>query len=401
MKAHPDINDTLRAEGSDAVRARHDGARRFTGNGHDIAVDGELIFKCVADVDPQPIDWLWQNRLALGKLTLLAGEPGVGKSQIVLNVAAHISTGEAWPDRKAATCGNIIILSAEDAADDTVRPRLEAAGADLKRIHILEAAFDGNGKRRTFNLQSDLTRLGDKIAALGEVRLVIIDPVTSYMGKIDSHRTTDVRAALEPLADFARRFNVAVLAVSHPPKNAPINALHAITGSLAFVAAARLVFIAIDEPEDDGRQLVLSVKNNLGPLAAGLGYRRVQRFVNKDIVASYIVWDDVPVTITANEALAATAENAKNGSAIGKAVEFLRDELADGAMLVTDVKEHAEARGIAARTLDRARQRLGVESVKHGFQGKWMWRLHAKADASKYKDCDIVSRQSGDIHNGS
>jgi hypothetical protein len=151
------------------------------------------------------------------------------------------------------------------------------------------------------------------------------------MGKIDSHRTTDVRAALEPLADFATQYHVAVLAVSHPPKNAPTNALHAVTGSLAFVAAARLVFIAIDEPDSDGRRLVLSVKNSLGKLATGLGYRCAQRSVSKDIVASYIVWDNLPVTMNANQALAATAENAKHGGgATHTATEFLRDVLEGG-----------------------------------------------------------------------
>jgi hypothetical protein len=376
MKASPDLNDSHCADGIDAVRARSDKARVL--DGHDTAPTSTttgLVFKCLSDIAPQAIKWLWKGRLALGKLTILAGEPGVGKSQIGLSSTSHISTGERWADGDEPMQGSVIILSAEDAAADTVRPRLEAAGADLSRIHILEAAYDTDGKRRTFNLQSDLAALGDKIAALGDVRLVIIDPVTSYMGKIDSHRTSDVRAVLEPLANLAERFNVSVLAISHPPKNAPAKALHAVTGSLGFVAAARIVLIAIEEPDGDGRQLLLPAKNNLGPLPVGLGYRRVQRCVTNGIIASYVEWDTRPVTMTANEVLAATADNARNGGATSQAVDFLREQLADGAKLATKMKDEADARGIAERTLKRARQALHVDAFKEGFQGPWMWRL--------------------------
>jgi putative DNA primase/helicase len=156
--------------------------------------------------------------------------------------------------------------------EDTLCPRLEAAGADLERVRALKAVI-AEDKQRTFSLQADLTALGEKVRAIGDVSLVIIDPITSYMGKIDSHQTTDVRGVLVPLAAFAEKFNVAVLAITHPPKASQVKALHAITGSLAFVAAARLVFIAVEEPEtSSGRRLLLAVKNNLGPPAAGLGF---------------------------------------------------------------------------------------------------------------------------------
>lgn len=390
MKIHADINDTLHRDGSDAVRDRHDRAKPFNGSGTTTAVappgidtgsgrgvepaaEG-LIFKRMSDVEPQPVQWLWPNRLALCKQTLLAGEPGVGKSQIALDVAARVSTGAAWPDGAIGECGSVVILSAEDAADDTIRPRLEGANADLSRIHVLAATMD-NGRHRTFNLQTDLEHLGEEVTALGDVRLVIIDPVTSYMGKIDSHRTTDVRAVLEPLGEFASRHNVAVLVISHPPKNASPNALHFVTGSLAFVAAARLVFIAIDDPETEGRQLLLAVKNNLGAKADGLGYRREQRCISKGIVASYIIWDDKPVSMSANEALCETAERGKDGGAVGNAANFLRETLGSGPKPANDVKKHAEANGIALKTLERARKKLNVDSDKDGFQGQWIWRL--------------------------
>src|SRR5262249_36527587 len=122
---------------------------------------------------------------------------------------------------------------------------------------------------------------------VGDVALVVIDPITSYMGsKIDSHRVTDVRAVLEPLAAWAEEHKVAVLGITHPPKNAPAKAIHALVGSIAYVAAARVVFLAIEEPGSE-RRLLLAVKNNLAPPAPGLGYALVQTIVSKGIVRGF------------------------------------------------------------------------------------------------------------------
>jgi hypothetical protein len=259
-----------------------------------------------------------------------------------------------------------------------VRPRLEAAGANLNRIHAVEAVIGKDGARRTFSLQDDLDRLGKMIAALGDVSLVIIDPITAYMGdKVDTHRTSAVRSVLAAVADFAESNGVAVLAISHPPKAAQVKALHAITGSLAFVAAARLVFIVIEETETD-RRLLLSVKNNLGAPAAGLGFRLVQRIVTNDIVGSYVNFDSAPVVVTANEALANAAESAKGAGAMREAREFLCEALADGPKSAADMKVQAEALGIAERTLKRARKSLGIVATKGGFDGGWMWSLPGK-----------------------
>src|SRR5262249_19830197 len=159
------------------------------------------------------------------------------------------------------------------------------------------------------------------------VALVDIDPITSYMGKIDGHQTVDVRTVLEPLAAFAERHDSAVLAISHPPKASQSKALHAVTGSLAFVAAARMVFIAAREPQSE-RRLLLPVKNNLGKPAPGLGFTLAQRFVSNDILASHVLYDSAPVTTTADEAVAAS--NYEGPSALNEATEFLREELANG-----------------------------------------------------------------------
>ena len=213
---------------------------------------------CVADVTPEPVDWLWRDRLALGKLTLLGGDPDMGKSQIAVNAAARITTGSYWPNGARANIGSALFICSEDDTADTIRPRSEAAGADIEKVYAYRPIVDG--KRKTFSLQEDLDRLALEINSIGDVKLVVLDAITSYMGgKIDSHRTTDVRSVLEPVGDFAKEHRVAILGITHPPKAAQAKAMHAFTGSLAFVAAARLAFYVTEEAETN-RRLLLSVK---------------------------------------------------------------------------------------------------------------------------------------------
>jgi putative DNA primase/helicase len=335
-----------------------------------------LQFARMDEVEATQVEWLWPNRLARGKLTLVAGDPGIGKSQISCDVAARISTAASWPDGGHAPVGSVVILSAEDAPNDTLRPRLEASGAALDRVHTLKATII-DGKPVTFSLQAHLEMLGNKVAELRDVALIIIDPITSYMGKIDGHQTIDVRTVLEPVAGFAEKRDVAILAITHPPKATQSRALYAVTGSLAFVAASRLVFIATKEPQTE-RRLLLAVKNNLGPLAAGLGFSLAQCFVSNEILTSHVAWDNAPVTTTADEAIAA----ANNGGpvAMDEAVDFLREELANGPRTVQDIKKAAAGAGMAWRTIGRAKAALSVKSSKQGLENGWVWDLPKDAN---------------------
>jgi Bifunctional DNA primase/polymerase, N-terminal/AAA domain len=370
------------AKGFAEPRGPQDGQQQRT-NQHQQGARGgpasAFITVNLADVTPQPVSWLWSGRLAVGKVTIIAGDPGLGKSQASIDIAARLSCAAMWPDGGRAPCGRTLLLSAEDSLDDTVRPRAEAAGADLARITALTATVEQGGKRRTFNLQADLDRLAVFMRTLPDVICIVVDPITAYMGMIDSHRTTDVRAVLAPLADFAAAHHVAVLAISHPPKAAPAKAMHAVTGSLAFVAFARMVFIAVEEPDSD-RRLLLPVKNNLGALAPGLGFRLAQRTTSGAIVASHVEWDSAPVHMTAGEALAAADDAAKDAGALHEAKAFLVTELADGARLVAELQALAEKLGISQRTLERAKKLLGIRSERHGglaHSGGWEWSLPA------------------------
>jgi KaiC/GvpD/RAD55 family RecA-like ATPase len=341
-----------------------------------------LISRCAADIVPKQIDFLWPGRIAKGKHTAIAGEPGDGKSQLSVFVAATISTGGQWPcDEGRAPVGNVIILNAEDGADDTVVPRLIAAGADRKRVHIVSAVRQEDGKgRRAFNLQADLALLEKKIAEIGDVALVIIDPISSYMGKTDSHKNAEVRGALEPLSEMAERIKVAILSIKHLSKTGTGHnrkALHRFIGSIAFVGAPRAAFAVIEDADNEGRMLLLHAKNNMAGKPQGLAYRMVQRIVGKEgegIVASYNAFDSTPVTVSADEALQAS-DGGGDRAAVSEAEEFLRDKLSAGPVPAKEAEEEARALMIMPRTLRRARKKLGVISEKAGLKEGWTWRL--------------------------
>jgi putative DNA primase/helicase len=334
----------------------------------------EFTLVSIADVDPKAVDWTWPGYLAKGKLTLLGGDPDLGKSLVCIDAAATLSKGRNWPGGSRAKTGATLFICSEDGIADTIRPRAEAAEADLNLLKVFKSTLIKDGKSRSFNLGEDLGILGKAIESVENVSLVVVDAITSYMGKIDSHRTTDVRAVLEPIAEFAEHHGVSILGVTHPPKAASGNALRAFTGSFAFVAAPRVAFFVTSEPETD-RRLLLPVKNNIGPKARGQGYFIRTKYVTNNIEAPCILWDDAPVDVNADQAIAAASSAIKDGGALNDAKEFLRDLLANGPVDAKEGEEAGRANGISVRTLDRARKDLGVKSDKTGYQGRWQWTL--------------------------
>lgn len=346
----------------------------------------KLVVRCMADVEPEKIEWLWPGRIAIGKQTLIGGEPGLGKSQITTALAATVTNGGTWPCGEGkAPLGNVIILSAEDDAGDTIRPRLDAAGADVTRVHQI-SAVQGNGKgRRTFNLQADLALLEDEIKSIGDVRLVIIDPVSSYLGKTDSHKNAEVRGTLEPLGDMASRLRVAVISVTHFSKGAGQSAVNSFIGSIAFIAAARAAFIVTRDPDNDdpARRLFVQAKNNLAIDSGGLACRVEQRIVGQDIVASAIIWESERISRTADEILAASRGNSERPER-SEAEDFLRDVLSGGPQLATEIKSQATAACLAWRTVNRAKHDLGVTATAKADPSpepgkpprvQWWWSL--------------------------
>ena len=335
------------------------------------AATSHLAHRCVADVAAVPIRWLWPGRIARGKVTLIAGHPGLGKSQLTLNLAAVVSTGGRWPvDGVRAELGSVVILSAEDDVADTIRPRLEAAGANVGRCHVVDAVRDVDGAgdihSRAFNLAADVARLEVLLAELGDVALVVIDPLTAYLGDADSHKNAEVRGLLAPLGEMAARCGVAVVCVSHLNKGGSSEALLRVSGSLGFVAAARAAFIVTRDTNNLARRLFLPLKNNLSSDETGLAFTVAPHRLANGIETSWILWESEPVTVTADEAMVpfeATADRTE----IADASEWLRDLLATGPVEAREVLRLAGQQGFNARMAQRARQRIGATTRREGF----------------------------------
>ena len=351
----------------------------------------QLVMRCMADVEPEKIEWLWPGRIAIGKQTLIGGEPGLGKSQITAALASAVTTGGEWPCAEGrAPIGSVLILSAEDGAGDTIRPRLDAAGAAVENVHLITAVRQGDGKgNRTFSLQADLMLLERAIERIGNVRLVIIDPVSSYLGKTDSHKNADVRGTLEPLGDMASRLRVAVVSITHFSKGAGQSAVNSFIGSIAFVAAARAAFIVTPDPDNPSRRLFVQAKNNLAGDCGGLAYRIEQHLVgnNKDIVASAVTWEGDRISWTADQVLTANRDGDEKPER-SEAEEFLREILSAGPRPSTEIEAEAKGAGVAWRTVRRAQKNLGIKPFRKaeagdglGKSGRWYWALPGGDDA--------------------
>lgn len=342
-----------------------------------------VSYRRASEIDMRPVSWLWPARIARGKVSLIAGMPGLGKSQITASMAAIVTTGVRWPvDRTPAPCGNVIILSAEDDADDTITPRLVAAGADLERAYVIDnvrdIGDDGRAVQRTPDLTRDLAALADMIDTIGDVAMIVIDPVTAYCGGIDTHRTSDVRGMLAPLAELAREHATAVICVSHLRKDRG-DALRSVTGSLAWVAAARAMYIVARDPNDETRRLMLPAKNNLGEDRTGLAYSIEAATVGEGIATSRVSWHAEAVTVSADDALSADAGDPAARSERNSAADWLADLLAAGPLPAREVRRHADEAGYAWRTLHRARDAAGVTVRREGYGpgGQWMWSIDA------------------------
>jgi hypothetical protein len=333
--------------------------------------DGPILIP-LSEVEPEEIDWLWPGRIARGKLTVVVGDPGTGKSFLSLDVVARLTIGAPWPDGGRAPRGKAILLTAEDGLADTIRPRLDALGADVVGVTALQAVRRA-GKERPFVLANDLAALRQ---AIDETRatLMVVDPLSGYLGGGDSFKDTEVRAVLGPLTGLAELTGVAVLALLHLTKDSQRAALYRVQGSIAFVAAARIVLVATKDRDDEDRRLLLPIKNNLTAPPPGLA------FTLKD---GRLVWEPEPVEgVDADTALAPSSVP-RTGTVHTQAIDLLRDLLADGPMNQREIKREAAEGGIRERALFRAKAALGVVARRVGaFEDRddWEWSLSKSAN---------------------
>lgn len=339
--------------------------------------------RCAADIEPEPIHWLWENWLAKGKLHILAGAPGTGKSTLAFALAATITRGGRWPDGSQAQKGYVIIWSGEDDPRDTIVPRLLACGADVNRVHIVEGTFKADGVR-AFDPSEDVALLQDTIRRRGinKPALLIVDSVVSAVAG-DSHKNTETRRGLQPLVDLAQAEGCALLGISHFSKGtAGRDVVERVTGSLAFGALARVVLATAKMPAEQGGGRMLAIaKSNIGPDSGGFEYELQQHPLSDrpEIIATSLRWGKA-FDGSAKEilAMAECAGDPEDVSALDGAKDFLRQLLASGPIASEDIKQQAKGAGLTWRTIRRAKDALGIKPQKAGMLGPWMWGLLPK-----------------------
>jgi putative DNA primase/helicase len=328
---------------------------------------------CMKDVAPREVSWLWENRFAAGRVTLIVGMPGCGKSFVTCDMAARVSTGKAWPDGTSCKQGDVLFITAEDDPGDTIRPRLDAHGADVSRIHLLQGKLlpndNGEDDEVCITLQ-DVALIERSMLQIGNVSLIVIDPIGSFIGGgVDSHRDTEVRSVLTPIAKLAEQSGAAVVMVAHRRKSNTGSADDSALGSRAFVGLARSVWHLSKDTDDPERRLFLNGKNNLAKEQDGLAFR---------ISDFRVDWEVNPVTVTADEQFAAErmVPDGESRSALDDAVVWLEQALSLGEMAATEIYRKAKQDRISERTLRRAADKLGVTKTRLGYQQPSRWSLN-------------------------
>lgn len=366
---------------------------------------GGICLRLASTYPVEAVDWLWPGWLARGKVHILAGAPGTGKTSIAMALAATITVGGRWPDGGTAGDGDILVWSGEDDPSDTLVPRLLAVGADLRRVHVIHGALDeGADRSRPFDPASDMPMLAEEIALMDSApALLIIDPVVSAVAG-DSHKNGEVRRALQPLVDLAMTRKIAVLGITHFSKGtAGRDPVERVTGSLAFGALARIVMVTAKLPDEQGGGRILARgKSNIGKDDGGFGYDLEVMEVRPGIETTCVIWGEA-ITGSAREILgqAEAIDDPVERAAWEEARDWLLEELADGPRKASDVQRSAKASGITEKSLRTARERLGIKPSKEAFSahGFWMWKLpHPKMPSDREDAQDAHQNCSGDGH---
>jgi len=327
----------------------------------------------LSSVKAKPVRWLWPNYFPLGKLVVIDGLPGQGKSTVAFDVAARGSTRAPMPDGMIGYGApfSTLILSYEDDAADTLRPRLEAAGADVRAIGIIQGvSYDDNAESTMpVSLPKDIEAVDTELGNRPDVRLLIIDPITAAISSdVDMHRDQDVRRPLARLARMAAERQVCIVIVRHVRKGHGGNAIYAGGGSVGISGQARVVMIVEQHPEDPQSAVLAVAKSNVGPIPPSLTFRKVPASVPTDdqelVHTSRLEWTGV-TNVSADELLQARGDGGPGERR--DASEFLREMLLNGRAERSQVMSAARDAGISGRTVDRVARHLGVVKQSEGF----------------------------------
>jgi putative DNA primase/helicase len=370
------------------------------------ALVGGLITRCASDIVTRDVEWLWPNRFVANAINLLCGMPDCGKSLLTCAIAGNVTTGRDWPMiggvRHPCGRGSVAFIAAEDSPETTCVPRLKAAGADLSRVHFVEGIIhvDGNGAkvRDSFDIARDVNHLEQMRQQLGDLRLVVIDPLDSYLNaKVDTNVGNKVRAALWPLKDWAESRGVTIIIVHHFNKSVTFNAMDRVSGARSFGALPRSVWAA-GRDDATGQTVLAPVKLNLVAQADKVSIAYTIESSPARPGVPVVCWSADPVSISATELLGGRAS-----TKTGDAAAWLRELLTtNGAMPGKDIEAQAQEAGHNPHTLRKAREKLGIQTdpVREGKRiVRWVWRLPDSARVQCEYQVGQVGQVAPERHN--
>ena len=342
------------------------------------------VLQKASELKPKPINWIWSGWIAGGKFHLLGGVAGTGKTTISLALVSSITTGGKFPDGSKAPKGNVVIWTGEDDVCDTLTPRLMAMGADLDKVHFIQGMKTGNDER-PFEPSSDMPFLKDAIEKIGDVKVLIIDPIVSVV-KGDSHKNAEVRKDLIPLVQMSELLGFAIIGITHFSKGTSgREPIERITGSLAFGAVARVVLVASKTKNEDGDdiRIFLRAKSNIGIDEGGFEYSLESATTDNGIETSRVLWGSL-IEGSARDLLG-EAEEESDGGGIKGCMSLIADLLAYGEISATQMEKDCKGAGYSFATMRRAKKQLGIKSIKQGMgsKGIWVWELPKILNISK------------------
>jgi putative DNA primase/helicase len=337
---------------------------------------------CAVDLEPRAVDWLWSGRVPLGMITMLAGDPKLGKSYVTLAMAAALSRGLPLPmsDRPNQP-GSTIRMSAEDDPSRTIAPRLVAGGADLTKVHILASVILANGSEALPSLRADIDAITAAAARLGDCRLIVIDPVSAYLKGVDDNRNSALRGVLTPLNRLAEQLAAAVVLVSHLTKAGSSNGKHLVLGSIAYIGACRANHLFVADPDDPTGRRVLMLDNgsNIAPSATPLAYT-----IENHDSGPRIAWSHEPVATVIgslfNPVQPVQLHQEEQAARHRECDNWLRRFLAEGPRSTVDIFKAASDSAFSDSQVRRAKRRIGAIAKRDGFaaEGQWSWTLGAR-----------------------
>ncbi len=336
------------------------------------APERPAAFRPLTEMTRRSVDWLWPGRLPLGKLSLLEGDPGLGKSYLALDLCARLSTGRPWPDGSASPGpAAAVYLNAEDGPEDTLGPRLLALGADPAAVYLLDRSGDELADVMTLGAQM---RTLDELLTRVRPRLLVVDPVLPFLGPgVNVAGDVSVRRALSPLADLAGRHGCAVLLIRHLNKSDRGPALYRGLGSIGLLGVCRSAWLVAERPEMPGQRVLAQVKNNLAARQPALGFT----LESAEGGATTLHWLG-EVEEGADELLSRRRRAGRPSVARLCARTVLESLLADGPLTAHEIWEQVQSQGFSVRTLRRARDELGIRSARvftsQGLQTYWLMK---------------------------